>query len=132
MNKNFLKKGFLAGTFDNFHIGHQFLIAQALNSVDFLTIVVARDETVLKVKGFSPQNKEEERVSRLEKENYPQTKIRLGRSDQDFFQTLREESPDILFLGYDQKINLLDFKDFSFKVICLKPYFPQYFKSSHF
>ena len=55
------------GTFDIFHEGHMNLLRQAKMHGDFLGVVVARDATVLKVKGRSPRYSEQERVQVIKK-----------------------------------------------------------------
>ena len=129
------KKVFVAGTFDNFHVGHQYLLWNAKKEAKNLVIIVARDETVLKIKGSKPRNSEKNRLNRLLAENMPKTRIRMGREDGDFPKTLAEESPCAIFLGYDQHFDEKKFSGDFFKnidVIRMEPYLPHIFKSSHF
>lgn len=128
------KKAFLAGTFDNFHVGHQWLLWQAKKSADFLVVIVARDETVLRIKKNPPKNLEDARKQRIIEELLPDTEVRLGRTDADFFETLRGESPDVLFLGYDQKFDEKKCQELfpDIEVVRLSKYFPDIFKSSKF
>ncbi len=130
------KKVFVAGTFDNFHVGHQFFLWSALAFGNKITVVIARNETVEKLKGRRARNNEDVRKSRLEEEfvKVENVKIRLGNSNGDFLETLKKENPDILFLGFDQifdeKKCLKFFPDL--KIIRAKKYFPEVFKSSRF
>lgn len=130
--KNRYKKGFIAGTFDVFHVGHQFLLWSAAQKVENLVIVVARDETVKRIKNRDPQHTELKRLERIEREGIPSALVRLGRLDQDFLRTLQEESPDILFLGYDQvkDVSWIESEFPDLKIIRLEAYSPQHFKSS--
>ncbi len=129
-----MTKLFLAGTFDNFHIGHQFFLWSGRCLCETMTIVVARDKTVELKKGRLPINSEKSRIARIQKENISFASVRLGRADGDFIQTLREESPDILYLGYDQIFDETIIEDIfpTLHVIRAKPYFPEFFKSSKF
>lgn len=128
------KKVFVAGVFDHGHIGHQYLLWKAFELAEEMVVIIARDENVKKIKGNFPQNNEKKRLQRIQEENIPKCTVRLGRLDGKFYKTLAEENPDILFLGYDQKINEKEvLQSFPHIVIhrCAQ-YFPQYFKSSKF
>lgn len=127
-------KIFVAGTFDHFHIGHQWLLWQACKMGESMTVIVAREQTVQNVKGHTPTHTEDERVQRIQKEGLPNTTIRLGREDQDFWKTLKEENPDHIVLGYDQKFDIescrAEYPQIS--ITRLEAYYPEYFKSSKF
>lgn len=128
------KKVFVAGVFDNFHIGHQYLLWTASQIAEQMVIVVARDTTVEKIKGRASKNNEIKRLDRIKEEGIPNSFIRLGRSDGQFWKTLEEENPDVLCLGYDQNLNEQDASQrFPHLVIhrC-RQFFPQYFKSSKY
>ncbi len=127
-------KLFVAGTFDNFHIGHQFFLWNASSICKRLIIIISRDINAERIKGRKPKRKENLRLERIQKENIPNATIRLGRLDGDFFQTLREEAPDALLLGYDQKVKKDAFqKHFpNLHIMRAEAYFPEYFKSSKF
>jgi cytidyltransferase-like protein len=127
-------KIFVAGTFDPLHIGHQWLLWDAVKKATAMTVVIATDVTVRKIRGRDSFYTEEKRMNRLKQEMLPNTKIRLGRTDGDFIQTLREEDPDILLLGFDQIADEKLIRDnFSrLKIRRTEKYFPEFFKSSHF
>lgn len=127
-------KGFIAGTFDNFHVGHQWLLWQAVHRVDELVVIVARDQTVLRIKKSLPKNSQEKRRERILQEFLPNSTVRMGRKDADFLQTLKDEDPDILFLGYDQRFDEEKSQEFfpDLSVVRLDPFFPGFFKSSLF
>jgi len=133
---NARKKVFVAGTFDNFHVGHQFFLWSALAFGPEVTVIVARDETVKNVKGRGAGNNENVRKKRVESEfaSQNQVKVRLGNLNGNFMKTLAEENPGILFLGFDQFFDeekcLEVFPDL--KVLRAKKYFPEIFKSSKF
>lgn len=120
------------GTFDIFHKGHENLIKQARAHGDYLIAVIARDKTVLKIKGNLPKNNEQKRKKILLKSGLVD-KVALG-SLKDKYSAIRKYKPDIICLGYDQtnfvaKLPLL-YKEEQGVVIRLKPYKPHIYKSS--
>ena len=128
------EKILVAGTFDKFHVGHQFFLWTTKTLCKNMCVVVARDNTVRKIKKKTPTQKKKKRLKRIQQENLPNTKTRLGREDAEFLQTLQEESPTALFLGYDQNFDEKDCKN-AFPNLTIKrtkPYFPNIFKSSKF
>jgi FAD synthetase len=130
-----MKKVFVAGTFDLFHIGHQWLLWQALAFGDSMTVVVARDQTVQRIKKRPAIWNEDQRIARIKLENLASTTLRLGNASGDFLATLRAANPDILVCGYDQFLPTIitDFcQQQKILIHRLEPYFPEYFKSSKF
>ncbi|MDO8649434.1 MAG: adenylyltransferase/cytidyltransferase family protein [Candidatus Peregrinibacteria bacterium] len=89
------------GTFDALHPGHRFLLAEALKRGD-LTVIVARDANVLRIKGRSPQQPEEERRAAVQ-EAFPAAEVILGDLE-DFLVPVRAYKPDLILLGYDQEL----------------------------
>lgn len=89
------------GTFDLLHPGHHFLLREG-ESRGELHVVVARDLHVQELKGRLPKQNEHDRLAALEKA-YPNAKIRLGDSE-DFLAPVRAIKPDLILLGYDQKL----------------------------
>ena len=126
----------VAGTFDNFHVGHQFLLWSAYGLADEVFVVVARDETVLKIKYKIPRNLEVVRKNRIEQEfmSHKSVHILLGRADMDFMQTINDINPEIIYIGYDQSVNESEIsREFpEIKIIRAKAYSPDIFKSSFF
>lgn len=102
---------FVAGTFDGLHRGHVFLLEfarrygqrlarrQGADGV-LLTVVVARDESVRRIKGRLPHHSEEER-KQLVAALKPVDRARLGFAG-NFFRSVRAARPDVIVLGYDQ------------------------------
>ena len=126
------------GTFDNLHPGHLSYLSQAGVFGDELIVVVARDANVLKGKGRLPQENEEVRRQKVEeavKELGLKGRVILGNKI-DRWQLLRELRPDIICLGYDQKVDLkaLDELIASERFFCeikrLASYHPEKYKSS--
>lgn len=89
------------GTFDLLHPGHRSLVLQA-QAFGTVTVVVARDESVLKIKGKKPRENEQKRV-RAMKKAFGDTDVILG-DPGDFLAPLRKVQPDLIVLGYDQKL----------------------------
>ncbi len=121
------------GTFDGLHAGHLYLITEAKKLADNLVIVVARDETVEKVKGKKPLHTEEERAAVLEHlRNVDEAKIG-NRGDK--FDIVREVNPDIIVLGYDQEAFIdvlhagLDAHNMNTKIVRLDAYAADRLKS---
>ncbi|MBF0558977.1 MAG: adenylyltransferase/cytidyltransferase family protein [Nitrospirae bacterium] len=93
-----------AGTFDHFHPGHKDFLMQAKALGDDLTVIVARDETVKRIKGFLPTHGEQMRKRNVEDSGIPELVI-LGNLDTDILQIIRELKPDVIALGYDQRVS---------------------------
>jgi len=87
------------GTFDLLHMGHIYYLKEAKKLGDKLTVVVARDSTVRKLK-HEPITPEEMRLG-IVKELKIVDEAVLGHED-DMYETVKETKPDIIALGYDQ------------------------------
>ncbi len=138
-----LKKVIVFGTFDIFHPGHRDFFRQAKKFGDALVVVVARDENVKKVKGNKPKNSEQKRLEIIKKCKSVDKAI-LGNKDEARkkddnykYKILSEEKPDVICLGYDQRVNekelqkkLKEYRMDKVKVVRLKPYKEDIYKSS--
>jgi FAD synthetase len=89
------------GTFDILHPGHSFLFGRARKYGKRLYVVVARDDTVVKVKGKPPVYSEKERLMHI-KDLDVVFEARLG-SLTDRYEVIEKIRPDVICLGYDQK-----------------------------
>ncbi len=89
------------GTFDLLHPGHVYLIEEAAH-LGKVTVVVARDETVLQIKGRKPRESLKQRKKTIE-QRFPEAIVVAG-SASDFLEPIRNHRPDIILLGYDQKL----------------------------
>jgi FAD synthetase len=87
------------GVFDLLHPGHLYFLNEARKLGDELIVVVARDQTArrLKHEPYVPEHLRREMVESLK----PVDRAILG-SATDIYQTVVEERPDIIALGYDQ------------------------------
>ena len=90
------------GTFDILHLGHIYFLKEAKKLGDTLTVVVATDSTVRKLK-HEPINPEQIRLD-LIKELKIVDQAYLGH-EKDIYEILKEINPDIITLGYDQLHN---------------------------
>ncbi len=129
-------KTLIAGTFDNFHIGHQWLLWHGVAQSSHLTIIVARDITVEKIKKNTPKNTEHERLKRIQEEikYISHVKVKLGRDDGNFEKTITEISPHKIILGYDQELPEKFIQKHKDSIIIERhtAFHPQFFKSSKF
>lgn len=90
------------GTFDLIHPGHLFYLNEAKKLGNKLIVVVARDETVEKLKKKKPFFNQESRL-KLVSELKPVDKAVLGyHSLEEMFLTVKEINPETIALGYDQ------------------------------
>ncbi len=100
-----MAKVMATGVFDLLHIGHLHYLKEARKLGSELIVVVATDETVRKRKHnpIIPQEMRRELVEALK----PVNKAVVGHSDDDLM-IVEEIKPDIIALGYDQKIGELE------------------------
>ena len=89
------------GTFDILHPGHKFFLKSAKEMGNELNVVIARDDTVLKVKGRMPHHDENQRLKKIKTFSYVDNAY-LG-NKRDKFKIIKKIMPDIICLGYDQK-----------------------------
>jgi FAD synthetase len=126
------------GTFDSLHPGHLYYLSQAGKFSNELIVVVARDQNVLLLKNRLPQENEEVRRERVESA-LRDLKLRgqaiLG-SRKNRWQLIKKFKPNVIYLGYDQKINIKMLKEFiaSEHFFCeikrIDAYQPEKYKSS--
>ncbi|MFH1292115.1 MAG: adenylyltransferase/cytidyltransferase family protein [bacterium] len=126
-----MKKVIVFGTFDLIHPGHLHMFKQAKEYGDFLVIVISRDKITCQIKGKLPINNEEVRLANIKKLNVAD-RVRLGCLD-DHYRVIKEEKPDIVALGYDQKAfvdSLSEIIEDHCQIVRLSPYKPEIYKSS--
>ncbi|MEX0567808.1 MAG: adenylyltransferase/cytidyltransferase family protein, partial [Candidatus Njordarchaeota archaeon] len=116
----------VGGTFDIIHIGHiRFLnAAKKLAENAKLIVIIARDKNVKRIKGREPIFDEKERME-IVKSLKPVDEVVLGNEQGSLFDIIEKIKPDIIALGYDQKISEDDLrlwmerKNIKFKVVRL-------------
>jgi len=119
------------GTFDCLHPGHLAYLEQARRQGDKLTVVVARDVNVARIKGKVPRQNENIRLAGV-KELDIVDKALLG-SEKDKLRVVEENQPDIVALGYDQQVDVKVLeKRFNGEVVRLRAYKPEKYKSSYY
>lgn len=127
------KKVLVFGTFDHFHPGHLYFLKQAHKLGGFLTVIVARDNNVKKIKGQKPDNLEEVRLKTIQKLDFV-NKAFLGEENLDNkYNIIKKIKPDIIALGYDQKNFTKDLPKYigeNTEIVRLKPFKPDKYKSS--
>ncbi|MFO7990944.1 MAG: adenylyltransferase/cytidyltransferase family protein [Thermoplasmata archaeon] len=89
-----------AGVFDLLHLGHIHYLEEARSLGDRLVVVVACDETVRKNK-HEPLMTQDVRAEMVESLK-PVDEVKIG-YEGDMFKIVKEISPDIIALGYDQR-----------------------------
>lgn len=124
-----MKKVIAFGSFDPLHKGHIDFFRQAKELGDYLTVVVAPDENIRKLKGRDPYQDEKTRLMAVSQIRIIDKAI-LGDKKQ-YGQTLENEKPDIIAVGYDQAMpQELKNELKKYTIISLKPYKPEVYKSS--
>jgi len=130
-----IKKVMVFGTFDIFHLGHRNFLNQAKKRGDYLIVVIARDQTVEKVKQYKTRNSENDRLKTVKNSGLIDKAI-LGNL-KNKYQVIKKYQPDIICLGYDQKYfidNLVEkLRQYNLsetKIIRLKPFNKDVYKTS--
>lgn len=122
-----------AGTFDYLHPGHIFFLREAKRLGDELVVIVARDETVLRIKGFAPTHDELFRKELVENTGISDSVI-LGNRDRDIFRIIEELNPSVIALGYDQRVSETDIRARfpGLELVRIGSFEPDRYKSSFF
>jgi len=100
--RKFITVGLIGGVFDILHPGHIATLEEAKKKVDLLCVVVARDRTVFLNKKRMPLNNERFRLKMVS--SLKPVDVAILGSEEDFMEPVRLVNPDIIFLGYDQKL----------------------------
>jgi len=90
------------GVFDIIHIGHAHFLNSAKKHGDSLTVIVANDETVRKMKGepILSDKRRAEVVLQLK----PVDEVVIGRTGDMLDIIVEEIKPDVIALGFDQRL----------------------------
>lgn len=121
-----MKEILVFGTFDVFHYGHLQFLKQAKKLGDYLTVVIARDENVIKIKKRKPFHTEKERKEIIESLKIVDKAV-LG-DKKDVYKVIKEEKPNVIVLGYDQNTFVDKLEDYLKKeeinsiIVRLKPF----------
>jgi len=124
------------GTFDLLHQGHLNFLRQAQKLGDELYVVIARDLNVQAIKHVLPTEPELIRLGAVRNSTLPDN-VLLGQLDfSKRFRVLGKIKPDIIALGYDQKLDLealqakIEHYHLTTKIVRLAPHHPEIYKSS--
>jgi len=130
-----MKKIMVFGAFDILHKGHKSFLKQAKKQGTYLIVVIARDQTVARLKGKAVRNSEKNRAKTV-LESGLVDKVVLGQLG-DKYSIIKKYTPDVICLGYDQGCfegelsnKLGDFGLNKTKIVRLKAYYPNIYKSS--
>jgi FAD synthetase len=133
---------FLGGTFDGLHLGHVFLLQFARRrglalarrqrrSGVHVSVVVARDDSVRRIKRTPAQHSEGERRKLVA--SLRDVDVAFLGVPNDFVRSVRRVDPDLVVLGYDQRGDwerILRDAGIEAKVIRCPPFAPNRLKSS--
>jgi len=116
------------GTFDLLHPGHEFVLREAAKRGE-LTVIIARDVTVERIKGRLPVQNEEVRKVAVQ-QFVPAAQVLLG-DRTDYLKPVRSLKPDRILLGYDQELPPgITPEDLQCPVERLPSFEPEQYKSS--
>lgn len=123
------------GVFDGLHQGHVSFLNQAKALGHKLIVVVAKDESVMRLKKHSPKFMLPERMTALLNHDADHVVI-PGDDAEGGWEVVLKHRPHIVALGYDQRamaeylLQSLQSFPFACEVVTLKPHEPEKFKSS--
>ena len=100
IGRNSLKVVLAGGVFDIIHPGHIYTLKAAKALGDVLAVVVATDNTAIKMKKRRPLHSQEQRQELVE--SLTMVDICLVGQEDDMFKTVDRVKPQIIALGYDQ------------------------------
>lgn len=129
-----MRKVMVAGTFDIFHLGHEYFLREARKLGYELIVVIARDENVFRIKGRRAKNSEDKRLNKV-LESKIADKIILGNKG-NIFDIIEEIKPNVICLGYDQPIDEIKLKQeidkrkLKMEIFRLPSFKPEIYKSS--
>ena len=129
-----MKKVMAFGSFDILHEGHKHYLEEAKGYGDYLIVIVARDDNILRFKSKKPKHDEAHRLGEVKKLDFVDEAV-LGHKD-DIFEVLKEFNPDVICLGYDQKMDEgklreeLEKRNLKAEIVRAKPYKEEIYKSS--
>ena len=118
------------GTFDAVHPGHLFYLRELKKLGDDLTIVIARDSNVTRIKGKAPYCDECRRMQAVADTGIADSVV-LG-DERDFMKVIDTFKPHVLGFGYDQRVDIekLKSKYPHIEMVRLEAHEPEKYKSS--
>ncbi|MDE1870346.1 MAG: FAD synthase [Candidatus Micrarchaeota archaeon] len=101
------------GSFDILHPGHLLYLEKARRLGDKLVVIIARDDTVKKIKGKAPFFSQEDRARMIGSLKIVDEAV-VGRKllkPHDKYKVIAKYRPAVLVFGYDQRVNLPELKE---------------------
>lgn len=98
-----MKKVMVFGVFDGVHEGHRHFLKEARALGNSLIVAVAQDHIVLHLKGHLPKLNLSERFAHLKEEDGVDEVV-IGDHKLSSWEVVEKYKPDIIALGYDQKL----------------------------
>lgn len=95
-----MAKVLAGGVFDHLHPGHEYFLRKASELGDELIVMVANDSRAEEKGAHQNQENRAETV----RETGIADQVFIGQKKRDFLETVKKHEPDIIALGYDQKI----------------------------
>jgi len=95
-----MAKVMVFGSFDILHKGHLHFLTEAKSYGDCLIVVVAKDGTIMEVKGNPPKYNEHERLEHIRELSFVDRAVMGNEGDK--YEIIQEFNPDFICLGYDQ------------------------------
>ena len=124
-----MTKVFTSGCFDPLHRGHIYYLKQARKLGDKLVVLVSSDERIRLIKKHEPRESEKERLYKVKSLKIADEVLLSGMAGG--YYLINKIKPDIIALGYDQKVpEPLKSEVKKYKIVTLKPYKPELYKSS--
>lgn len=135
-----MKKVLVFGSFDLLHLGHIYFLKKAKKLGDYLIVCLTRDKIYKLQKKRVPLFNEKQRKKLLESLKFVD-KVILGDSDLKKiadYNIIKKIKPDIVALGYDQKVDKKILAEISkklkkkVKVVRVSPFQSKIFNSTRF
>jgi glycerol-3-phosphate cytidylyltransferase-like family protein len=124
-----MKKVIIFGAFDELLEQYVHIIKEAKEYGDYLVVVIALDKTISSLGNKQPKHNQDQRMKQVMELGLAD-KVRLGYLD-DPYRAIREEIPDIVALGFDQKVFVDDLSDNipeTTRIVRLSPHKTEIFK----
>jgi FAD synthetase len=93
------------GTFDLLHLGHIHYLKHAKRHGSQLIVVVARDDTVKRIKGRKPLKDEQTRVELVASLKWVDRAVLGAKDPNHMLRVIKRFKPDVIALGFDSIFN---------------------------
>ena len=129
-----MRKVITFGAFDIVHPWHKYFLTEAKKYWDILITIVAREQTIEKIKWKSPLNNDIKRIQDI-KNLWISDIVEFGHKT-DMMHAIKKYKPDIVAIGYDQNSFIYELSEYlninkiKTSVITIQWYKPEIYKSS--